>query len=84
MGKKCQEFLSQLNDYIDGELEPEFCDEVEKYIGTCNNCRIMVDTLKQTVKLTCCGQDVQLPAHLEDRLNGLLKARWEKKFGKQA
>lgn len=81
MKKKCQEFISDLNDYIDGEIEPELCEEIERHIGTCSNCRIMVDSLRQTVKLSCDGREVKLPASLEKSLNDLLKKRWKKKFG---
>ena len=81
--KKCHEFASNLNDYIDGEIDPALCEEIEKHIGQCENCRIMVDTLKQTVRLCCDGKEQTLPAELESRLNNMLKARWEAKFGKK-
>ncbi len=80
MGKRCLDYIKELNDYIDGELDSAICAEIEKHIGECNNCRIMVDTLKQTVRLCREGKPENLPAELESRLNNLLKARWNKKF----
>ena len=80
MGKRCLDYIKELNDYIDGELDSAICAEIEKHIGECNNCRIMVDTLKQTVRLCREGKPENLPAVLESRLNNLLKARWNKKF----
>lgn len=82
MGKKCLDYIKELNDYLDGDLDPSICAEIEKHIGECNNCRIMVDSLRQTVKLCREGKEEKLPEVLESRLNGLLKARWDKKFGK--
>ncbi len=82
MGRKCLDYIKELNDYLDGDLDPSVCAEIEKHIGECNNCRIMVDSLKQTVTLCREGKEEKLPEVLESRLNGLLKARWEKKFGK--
>lgn len=82
MGRKCLDYVSDLNDYLDGELDPKLCDEIEKHVGHCENCRIMVDSLKQTVTLCREGKPEKLPAALETKLSGLLKARWEKKFGK--
>ena len=82
MGRKCLDYVNDLNDYLDGELDPSLCDEIERHIGHCENCRIMVDTMKQTVTLCREGQPEKLPAALEDKLNGLLKARWERKFGR--
>lgn len=82
MGRKCLDYIRELSDYLDGELDPALCAEIEKHIGECNNCRIMVDSLRQTVTLCREGKEERLPEELEGRLNGLLKARWEKKFGK--
>lgn len=82
MAKKCHDYISGLNDYLDGEIDPELCEEIEKHIGQCENCRIMVDTLKQTVTLCREGQPERLPEKLESKLNNMLKERWEKKFGK--
>lgn len=83
MAKKCEEYIGGLADYIDGEIDPDLCAEIERHIGQCRNCRIMVDTMRQTVKLCRDGKQEPLPAELEGRLNDLLKARWDKKFGKQ-
>ena len=82
MGRKCAEYVSDLNDYLDGELDPSICEEIEKHVGQCENCRIMVDTMKQTVTLCREGKPEQLPASLEGKLSNLLKARWDKKFKK--
>ena len=82
MVRKCHDYINELNDYLDGEIDPSLCREIEKHIGMCENCRIMVDTLKQTVKLCREGKEEKLPQSLENKLNNLLKSRWEKKFGK--
>lgn len=81
MARKCEEFIKGLADYIDGDIEPELCDEIEKHIGKCNNCRIMVDTMRQTVSLCREGKEEKLPEALERKLTGMLKERWDKKFG---
>jgi len=84
MGGKCSDFIGGLSDYIDGEAEPELCEEIEKHLGQCENCRIMVDTLKQTVSLCREGREEKFPPALEAKLNNLLKKRWEEKFGKKS
>lgn len=82
MSKKCPDYISDLNDYLDGEVSPELCEEIEKHVGQCENCRIMVDTLKQTVTLCREGVQEQLPAALEAKLSNALREKWRKKFGK--
>ncbi len=81
MGRKCPDYVNDLSDYLDGELDPSLCEEIEKHIGHCENCRIMVDTMKQTVTLCREGKPERLPSSLEDKLGNLLKERWRKKFG---
>ncbi len=82
MARKCSEYIGNLNDYLDGELTPDLCDEIEAHIGECNNCRIMVDTLKQTVTLCREGREEALPPALNAKLSSLLQEKWRKKFGK--
>jgi len=82
MGKKCAEYIGELNDYLDGDVSPELCEEIEKHIGQCEKCRIMVDTLKQTVTLCREGQRENLPPALEEKLNNILREKWRKKFDK--
>ena len=82
MGKKCPDYIESLNDYLDGGVDSELCAEIEKHIGKCDNCRIMVDTMKQTVTLCREGKEEALPPALESKLTDLLRKRWQNKFGK--
>jgi predicted anti-sigma-YlaC factor YlaD len=83
--KKCPEYLDVLNDYLDGDLDESLCAEIEAHIGECRNCKLMVDTLRQTVKLCReSGECESLPEHLTQRLNKAIRKRWEEKFGKPA
>ena len=47
----CQEFLNQVSDYLDDFIDPKTCDELERHLADCPNCRVFVDTLKKTVYL---------------------------------
>ena len=84
MAGKCREYIADLNDFIDGEIGPELCAEIEKHLGQCDNCRLMVDTMRKTVQLCREGKIQPLPPSLNVRLNRLLQANWQKKFGRNA
>lgn len=84
MSGKCPDYVNELNDFLDGTLDPETCAEIQAHLGECPNCRIMVDTMRQTVALCREGKKEPLPPALEDRLGNLLKAHWEKKFGRKS
>jgi anti-sigma factor RsiW len=81
MGKPCQDYISDISDYIDGEIDATLCEQIEKHLGECENCRIMVDTLRQTVTLCRDGKEEPLPPVLEEKLKALLRTRWNAKFG---
>jgi anti-sigma factor RsiW len=81
---ECPEMFQHLNDFLDGELDPSLCAEIERHIGECKNCKLMVDSLKMTVKL--CrenGPCEELPLEFSEKLKSLLRQRWERKFGKK-
>ncbi|HEX7434602.1 MAG TPA: zf-HC2 domain-containing protein [Anaerolineaceae bacterium] len=47
----CQSLLCLLSDYVDGDLSEELCQEIEKHTAGCDNCRIVIDTLRKTISL---------------------------------
>ena len=47
----CRKFLSSLSDYVDGVLQEELCAEIERHMSDCEDCRIVIDTLRKTVYL---------------------------------
>ncbi len=64
----CRQLLGALSDYIDGELEEALCQEIEKHLNTCQDCRIVVDTLRKTILLYRMADPAQLPEDVEERL----------------
>jgi predicted anti-sigma-YlaC factor YlaD len=83
MVNKCADYIKDLNDYLDGTLDITLCHEIEEHVGHCQNCRIMIDTMKQTVILCRDGIEEKLPDTLESKLKKVLRARWEEHFKKK-
>ena len=80
---KCKDMISGLSDYIDGELDPELCKKLEQHLASCENCRLVVDTMRRTVQLCRDGTCEDLPAELNEKLNEAILKKWKKKFGHQ-
>lgn len=78
---KCDKRIQEIADYIDGELDSEVCEKLEKHLDECENCRLMVDSMKQTVQLCRDGHCEDLPEDIAEKLNESIRKRWEKKFG---
>jgi len=66
--KNCKSLLGSLSDYVDGTAKEEFCQELERHLSDCENCRIVVDTLKKTVHLYQSNTDTALPVSVRERL----------------
>ncbi|KPK06093.1 MAG: hypothetical protein AMJ56_14985 [Anaerolineae bacterium SG8_19] len=49
--ENCRHMLGDLSDYLDGEASAEICAEIEQHMDGCEDCRIVVDTLRKTVLL---------------------------------
>ncbi len=65
----CRQLLGSLSEYVDGELDDELCAALEQHMENCENCRIVVDTLRKTVYLyRTTAQDDTLPGDSRARL----------------
>ena len=66
----CEDFLGTLSEYIDGELDPSLCHDLESHISNCANCRIVVDTMKKTISLYQQEDTVnmEIPREIKTRL----------------
>jgi anti-sigma factor (TIGR02949 family) len=66
---KCEELLGSLSAYIDGELDPDLCLELEKHLSECDNCRVVLNTTKRTIDLVHSPvEKSDLPEDVRERL----------------
>ncbi len=72
---KCSSLLSSLSDYVDGTLSDDLCREIEQHLSECEDCHIVVDTLRKTITLVHdCAEDCsELPDPVRTRLYKTLK-----------
>jgi anti-sigma factor (TIGR02949 family) len=47
----CQEYLREISEYVDGELDQSLCKELEEHLSGCDHCTVVVNTLKRTIEL---------------------------------
>jgi predicted anti-sigma-YlaC factor YlaD len=69
----CQEVLDQLADYLDADAQAELVAQVDLHVGSCEHCRVEVDTLKRTIMIYRCNEQIVLPLDLDERLRVALK-----------
>lgn len=47
----CQDILEKICDYIDKDLDPAICKDIEDHIEDCEPCVAFINTIKKTVEL---------------------------------
>ena len=50
-GDECRRLLGSLSAYLDGEAEARLCEAIQTHLASCEDCRIVVDTLRKTISL---------------------------------
>jgi anti-sigma factor (TIGR02949 family) len=73
MSQSCRDHLGALSEYLDGDLEPELCAEIERHLAECGNCRVVVDTLRKTVMLYRAYGHEEVPDDTKARLVTVLE-----------
>jgi anti-sigma factor (TIGR02949 family) len=67
--ESCRKLLNSLSDYVDGTLGEQLCDDIERHLANCEDCRIVVDTLRKTVYLVHATSEPEpVPADVRQRL----------------
>ena len=47
----CRRLLDELDVYVDGTAAAAICTEIEQHLAACEDCRVVVDTLRKTITL---------------------------------
>jgi anti-sigma factor (TIGR02949 family) len=81
----CRAVFEMLSEYLDGDLTPASCEELEEHIAGCEPCVQFLDSLKKTMSLSqCFDQEAQppvLPAQLKEELLSAYRASMQRRTG---
>jgi anti-sigma factor RsiW len=67
---KCRALMGSLSDYVDGALSEELCEEIERHVTECQDCHVVVDTLRKTISLyhESAAEAGEVPGLVRERL----------------
>ncbi len=67
--ESCHRLLESLSEYLDGSLSENLCMDIERHLEECENCQIVVDTLRKTIYLYhATSTPPEVPADVRKRL----------------
>lgn len=71
--QRCGELLEAVSLYIDHEASQSLCEELERHMAGCLDCRTVLKTLEKTIALYRGRPDEEaLPANVQRRLMDIL------------
>ena len=71
----CRKIIIALSEYLDGALDPILKSSIEIHLAKCEDCRLVVDTTRQTSEIYCKSTPAPLPATTRQRLHEALRKR---------
>ncbi len=78
MKDNCKKIINELTTYLDGGLDGSTRHDLEEHLSRCKNCRLIIDTTRQTVQIFCNSEPVPLPVDVRERLHAALRARFRR------
>jgi anti-sigma factor RsiW len=75
----CKGVILEISNYIDGELDPAVMQELERHLGHCEDCTMILDQTRKSIEILCDSQPISLPAEIQDRLHEALRTKLGKK-----
>jgi anti-sigma factor RsiW len=76
--ERCQEIFALLSQYLDLELPPDACQEIESHLSGCAPCIEFADSLRKTVDLCRRYQPAELPQPIGDEARSQLLSAYGK------
>ena len=71
----CKDFLHELSDYLDENLDAELRVKLEKHITECPNCWVIADTTRKTIQIYKGMEPYKVPTDVESRLMKALEKK---------
>lgn len=68
----CKHVWQYISAYIDGEVEPELRENIERHLETCEICSAVLDSTRNIIVIVADDRVFKLPAGFSDRLHARL------------
>ena len=73
MSENCRKHFHRISEYLDGELDERICDEIERHLKDCPECRECINSLRDTIRLCREGSEEEVSDDFQSKLRTALK-----------
>ncbi len=71
----CTDLLSHLGDYFDDQLTADLREELRAHTSTCQHCKVVLDTTRQTIAVYKGGEVYEVSTELRERLHTAIMSK---------
>jgi anti-sigma factor RsiW len=71
----CKDFLRELSDFLDENLDAEVRARLERHMTECPNCWVIADTTRRTIRIYKGMEPYPIPDDVEQRLMAALERK---------
>jgi hypothetical protein len=71
----CTDFLAKLTDFFDGKVPSDLMTEVQRHIGECKHCEVVLDSTTKTINIYRDHELYDFPAETRERIHTSIMAR---------
>ena len=68
----CRTIVKELSNYLEESLDSTLKATIEKHLEHCEDCKVVVDTTKQTIQIYCNSEPAPLSEDTRHRLHDAL------------
>jgi hypothetical protein len=76
---KCKDFLKELNEYLDGQIDVQLKTELEEHLQWCHDCYVVCNTTRKTIEIYRDNDVYPLPDPIRDRLHQAIMTKCKAK-----
>ncbi len=76
---KCNDFLKELNEYLDGAIDVQLKTELEEHLQWCHNCFVVCNTTRKTIEIYKDNDVYPLPEPIRERLHQAIVSKCKAK-----
>jgi anti-sigma factor (TIGR02949 family) len=77
----CKQFLQELNEFLDQDLDPAARAELQRHVTECPNCWVVYNTTEKTLKVFKGMEPQAVPEPIRARLMEALERKFKAKGG---
>ena len=80
----CRKLLSEVSNYLNGDVDAAVRQELETHAAKCPNCWVVIDTTRKTIQIFQGCEPYPIPESLQEKLHQALQKHFQESKGQNS